>query len=49
MFTKRDMDKILSEVNQVLAKYNERITALEEASVKKPATSNTAAKKELDK
>lgn len=43
------MDKILGEVNQILAKYNERITALEEAAAKKPATSSSTAKKELDK
>lgn len=43
------MDKILGEVNQILDNYNKRITALEQAATKKPATSSASVRKELDK
>ena len=39
MVTKQDVDNILTQVNAILQKLDERITALEEAS-KKPSTTS---------
>tara|TARA_S200002703_G_C3633466_1_gene194564 strand:- start:319 stop:462 length:144 start_codon:yes stop_codon:yes gene_type:complete len=40
MVTKQDVDNILVQVNAILERLNERVTALEE-SMKKPTTTKT--------
>ncbi len=41
MITRPEMDKILTEVNQILSSYDARIKALEEAAKPKTTTSKS--------
>lgn len=48
MYTQKDLQRIMHELNNALAAIDKRLTALEQQSKAKPR-SNSAPKKELDK